>query len=325
MTDSSNSSTEGGNTKPPPKSSEKTLKKQDSARKNWCFTLNNYTEKEYEDILRFFRSDSSNIWIVGKETGDEGTPHLQMFCSFAKKIRFTALKKLSTRMHVEPCRGSKADNMKYCAKEGDYETNGRIPKELVKMTIDRMSGWQLKALEFFAEDEDPLDGRDIWWIWEPTGRRGKSQLATYLVDQKDWIILGGKAADMKYAVQQYCEVNGEGPPGIVIDCPRSMVEYLSFGGIEDIKNGCFFSGKYEGGTVRFNRPHVLIFANTEPELTKDGADVISLDRWKIREIVEDELRDPEAGQVNDYFDITLDGEAINGADPRVGIADTAGG
>ena len=120
---SSNSSTEGGNTKPPPK--------QAAAKKRYCFTLNNYTEDEYNDLISFFSSNSSNKYIIGKERGElNDTPHLQMYCQFSKKIRFTALKKINDRLHIEPCRGTHAQNMLYCAKEGDFISNIYVPRPL---------------------------------------------------------------------------------------------------------------------------------------------------------------------------------------------------
>ena len=41
----------------------------------------------------------------------------------------------------------------------------------------------------------------------------------------------------------------------------------------------FFSGKYEGGMVCGPNPHVLIFANDEPDTHK-----MSADRWIIKEL-----------------------------------------
>jgi len=46
--------------------------------------------------------------------------------------------------------------------------------------------------------------------------------------------------------------------------------------LESIKNGLFFSGKYESTQVVMNSPHLIIFANEPPDKSK-----MSADRWHI--------------------------------------------
>jgi len=77
----------------------------------------------------------------------------------------------------------------------------------------------------------------------------------------------------------YNEKRKKYPKIIIFDVPRTHIDYLNYEAIESIKNGCFFSGKYECCQVIMNCPHVLIFANTEPERYK-----LSSDRWNIVEI-----------------------------------------
>jgi len=62
----------------------------------------------------------------------------------------------------------------------------------------------------------------------------------------------------------------------VFDIPRTNIDYLNYEAIESIKNGCFFSGKYECTQVIMNCPHVIIFANSPPLEHK-----LSIDRWHI--------------------------------------------
>ena len=80
LDDGSNGSTRVGNTKRP------------SPAKHWCFTLNNYTTEDIENILGSIGSDGSTFgskpkYIFQEEEGEEGTPHLQGYINFDRKVR----------------------------------------------------------------------------------------------------------------------------------------------------------------------------------------------------------------------------------------------
>lgn len=90
----------------------------------WCLTVNNYTEEERQAILHNSRSD---YVIVGKETGDSGTPHLQGYIRFPNAVRLSTLKKMFPRAHLEIARGTPEENYKYCSKDGDFEEAGDRP------------------------------------------------------------------------------------------------------------------------------------------------------------------------------------------------------
>lgn len=71
------------------------------------------------------------------------------------------------------------------------------------------------------------------------------------------------------------------PPKIVIlNLSRQSEGAFSYASVESIKDGLVFSGKYEGGSKLFPRPHVIVFANWNPDLSK-----LSLDRWDIRTLL----------------------------------------
>lgn len=89
------------------------------------------------------------------------------------------------------------------------------------------------------------------------------------------IYVNGKGTDIKAAI---CEMKE--PPDIVIfGYPRSTEDYISYGALEEIKDGIFFSGKYESRMKIFNPPHVYVFANFRP-----NEDEMSKDRWIIKNI-----------------------------------------
>lgn len=93
--------------------------------RNWCFTLNNYTEDEVASIQAL----EVKYIIYGKEVGENGTPHLQGFINFDKPTRLAACKKINERAHWEICKGSSEQNITYCSKQGDVWSKGVAPKE----------------------------------------------------------------------------------------------------------------------------------------------------------------------------------------------------
>lgn len=98
-----------------------------SRAKNWCFTINNWTEAEAES-LRTVGTSISEYLVFGKETGEEGTPHLQGFVTFKAPLRFsTAKNRIGERAHLAVARAGPSSNREYCIKEGDFEEFGTCP------------------------------------------------------------------------------------------------------------------------------------------------------------------------------------------------------
>jgi len=91
--------------------------------KRYCFTLNNYTDEEYEAVLSW----DVKYLIVGKEVGESGTPHLQGYVIWATTKRLAAMKKLNCRAHWELARGSTDQNVEYCSKGEDFVEKGDRP------------------------------------------------------------------------------------------------------------------------------------------------------------------------------------------------------
>lgn len=100
-----------------------------SRAKYWCFTLNNPTPQEKEDLLKVPQLPNVEYLVFGHETGAEGTPHLQGYVIWKAACRFTTVKSRlgSARYHLEVARGSPAQNRDYCTKDGQYEEFGELP------------------------------------------------------------------------------------------------------------------------------------------------------------------------------------------------------
>lgn len=90
-----------------------------------CFTKNNYTEEDIEQLLN---SDRFSYIIFGKEIGESGTPHLQGYAEFTKVTKFGGIGKLF-KMHVEGTKGTALQAIEYCKKDGDYVEKGEARDE----------------------------------------------------------------------------------------------------------------------------------------------------------------------------------------------------
>lgn len=66
---------------------------------------------------------------------------------------------------------------------------------------------------------------------------------------------------------------------VIFDLERRQENFVSYSAMEQVKNGCFFSSKYESEIVVFNYVHVVVFANFAPDLQ-----ALSADRWNITNI-----------------------------------------
>lgn len=245
--------------------------KQSSPLKHWAFTLNNWTEEEFSSIVQHFEQNGDK-YVIGKEVGEKcGTPHLQGHVALKKKQRMTALKKINRRIRWSPARNIKA-SINYCTEDGDVTTNMRLPRKIVFPPMDKP--WEKYILENIVEKLP--DDRTIYWFWESKGNVGKTTFVKYLKVHHHAIELPEKRADAFHAIAKIVEAGDTAIDLCIYDIPRSSMGYINYSAIEKVKNGCFSSGKYEGCDVCIACPHVIVFANEEPQYEQ-----MSMDRWKV--------------------------------------------
>jgi len=130
-----------------------------------------------------------------------------------------------------------------------------------------LTGWQSKIVD---ELKFPANDRKIIWIWGKNGNAGKSWLSRYLVAK-----LG--AARFENASSKDIAHAYEGQPIVCFDYSRTVEERVNYQILESLKNQTIFSPKYNSSAKYFKTPHVICFANWEPNRS-----TLTGDRWDVR-------------------------------------------
>lgn len=275
-----------GNTIEPPLPEEKTNKKNKKGKssRNWCFTFNNHEKEDIDFLLGHW---SEQRYVFQEECGESGTPHLQGVVVFKNSKFMHQLRKYSQKIHWESCKSIIA-SIEYCSKKtkrwGGIWVKGYKVKDMTfrKKKRPLLHKWQKDLLEILDDKED--DYRSINWWWEEYGNVGKTYFIKWLMTYRKCCYIGGKANDAKYILRNFIDKNGE-PDIIAFNIPRRYMEKLNYELIEQVKDMLLVSGKYEScSLMSWKNPHVLVFANEEPQLK-----ALSLDRWKVVKIVLEEL------------------------------------
>lgn len=243
----------------------------------WMFTLFGYNNEIIETIETILEHEC-DWWLFQEEVcPSTGRDHLQGTLKFKYRKRRNQCINLITGASWRPTMKI-IKQILYCQKDKSKKPGGgrwyrgiNIPEQV--RTLEPY-GWQLEVMDIIKSEPDV---RTINWFWEPDGNVGKSSLCKYLVVHYKAIILGGKSNDMFH---QLSKRHPNEIKIVIIDCSRGEFAWINYSAIEKIKNGLIFSGKYEGSQLVFNSPHVIVFANCEPE-----KESLSLDRWYIKKIV----------------------------------------
>lgn len=123
------------------------------------------------------------------------------------------------------------------------------------------------------ELEGEADARKIYFIVDEVGGTGKSWFV------RKWMSVHheftqclsiGKRDDIAHVINESKRV-------FLFDLPRSQSEFLQYSVLEQLKDQMVFSPKYNSRMKMLpHRPHVVVFTNETPDMTK-----LSRDRYKI--------------------------------------------
>lgn len=133
--------------------------------------------------------------------------------------------------------------------------------------------WQRKVIEYIPTQPE----REILWVWESVGNRGKSWLAKYMAATMGaFYVRNGKSSDIAMAYNKEAIV--------VYDLTRDQQELINYNTMESFKDGMLWSPKYESEMKQFPPCKVVVFANWPPaeeKLSEDRLNIVELKGKKI--------------------------------------------
>lgn len=265
----------GGNTNFPPPSPPP---KQQSQLKHLIFVWNNYHRDDIPTLIECL-DHLCFMYAFQEEVGAQGTRHLQGVISLHKRGRWSEFG-LPRAIHWEKCEHVPKAYIYSTALEwegkkkrfGDVWCKNYSPPKAIKLiTQDQLYDWQKNLLNIIKEEPNE---RDIHWVYSAEGAMGKSSFCKLLVAKYNAILCGtGKYADIMNLIYK---TDMDKHNLMVFNLPRNHGNKISYSALEAIKDGLVCNTKYETGSKIFNAPHIIVFANAEPEYDK-----MSQDRWKV--------------------------------------------
>lgn len=268
------------------------------AAKSWTFTLNNYTQEECDYLSSEELRDLCNVIFIGKEVGEQGTPHLQGYITLKKAARLTGVKKINERAHWEKAKGNKDQNRTYCLKDGDilvtYDIGGSGKRNDLDLWVEdyKEHGFKraclqhhrvairyprgLMAYKTLSEEYEPRSEHpEVIWAYGPTGI-GKTHIATtypsyYCLMKWPWC---------DGLTNQHCFVLDE------FDKLQIPVQVLL-----RLTDRYQMRVEIKGGSLEFNPPVILITSTGHPEQLFDPTDWTQVRRRITRLITKEKKED----------------------------------
>jgi len=254
-----------------------------------CFTLNNYTDDEIQQVHDVFEDVENRAQFgirfagYGTEVGEEGTPHLQGFMYFRNPKSFTVIHNFPglSRAHFEAIKGTVDQNITYCSKGGNYEEFGDKPVQGKRTDIDAVvetikAGAKVRRVaddhgaEFIkfhkgierliALQTQPRDFKtEVIWYYGPTGT-GKSKLAFE-------IALAAESYYVKDPLNKWWDGYEQQDVVIVDDYRR---DFSTFAGLLRLFDRYPMTIEAKGSTTQFNSKKIIITTPKSPSDTWEG-------------------------------------------------------
>jgi len=226
--------------------------------KEWQFTV--------EKVMSSNPKDLTGYHAQGYVLFDKARPFHRVLDKFHKKLGH-----IGCGVSLEALRAYTAKTDTYVLgpfKSTDHQPDGfeTEKNEEAKMLIERTPHpWQQSVLDWIGQK----DARKIYWIYDSGYNHGKSYLADYLEDYKDFTVFNQmKGNDVRAAVGM---LPNDKCRRFLFDLPATKEVDISirdlYAALETLKNGRLWATKgvlHKHARRVFKRPFVIVLSNSLP-------------------------------------------------------------
>lgn len=163
--------------------------------RNIVFTWNNYDDNTFNRIANLGWS----YCCYGLEVGESGTPHLQGYAEYDRTQKLSTLYKKWSGAHIEAKKGTQAQAIEYCQKDGNFREFGTkkapgtrtdviaIRQKVLEEGLQSVVGYAslsslqagLLCLTYLEEGRNWKP--EVLWVWGSTGC-GKSRYSREILN-----------------------------------------------------------------------------------------------------------------------------------------------
>lgn len=248
--------------------------------KNWCVTLNNYSEEDIVKMKSFIETECVYGIYQCEIAPTTLTPHIQGYVQLKTKKRLTFIKGFFPSAHLEIARGSAQENSDYCSKEGgsglyshgNYITSGRSPdldsaiiavknKRPLSEVADEFSSIWIRNYRGLIDLSGRLSVRrdfipQVFWFHGSTGT-GKSRKASEEAPSAFYKMGGNKWWD-----------GYDNHEAVIIDDYRR--DLCTFSELLRLLDRYPYRIEVKGGSCEFVARRIFITTPKSPEATWEG-------------------------------------------------------
>lgn len=253
--------------------------------RDWCFTLNNWTDDEVQRTESF----SGKYIIYGFEVGESQTPHLQGYCEYENPVGMTRVKKdISSRVHIEKRQGTQSQAITYCKKDGNWWEKGEPRKgqgfrsDLQTVADEALKGTPVETIALQHPVEYIKYSRGIQALanMQPTPKWRNVEVIVFVGPTGTGKTRRAMAEESVFKLNQ--NTNGtlwfdgyQGESTLLLD---DFYGWIKWGELLTLLDGYPYRCQLKGSFAWAKWDTVIITSNKEPKDWYDRADISALQR-----------------------------------------------